>query len=351
MSVEDAKAEIDTLIGNSRFRCYRPLRVAEILFRSRTDAEIDIADPESYRVASARWRDEISERLTGKGSTSSRSYQKDFSDLLSPEDLGVLDRVNRENDGLVECYIYSKLRHDKWGGLIAAQEYVESADVDTFTFAEYMALTDESGLQEDSMLEIAVYALFTALTEELDAEAVLELGNPDRAVTTDFSDFVGVFLGLAPDETSFRTPVDIHRAGQGTYAADKGVDIGTNFGTMVQVKHVSLDTAQAEKIDENSHVDRVVVVCRDAERDVIESVSDQLGFDRVQDIVTISDLEAWYDRAIDDHRDSIGRRLLAALRDEFSEEFQRGEWKVPEIDALLDERGYDPDRLTGRWAL
>ena len=47
----------------------------------------------------------------------------------------------------------------------------------------------------------------------------------------------------------------------------------------------------------------------------------------------------------------IGRRLLAALRDEFSKEFQSGEWKVPEIDALLDERGYDPDRLTDRWAL
>ena len=40
MSIEDAKEEIDTLINNARFRCFRPIRVAEILYHSRTEANV-----------------------------------------------------------------------------------------------------------------------------------------------------------------------------------------------------------------------------------------------------------------------------------------------------------------------
>lgn len=87
MDIEDAKAEIDTLINNARFRCFRPIRVAEILYHSRTVDDVALEAPESYRVDSGRWRDDISLRLTGKASSSSRSYQKDFSDLIDPESI------------------------------------------------------------------------------------------------------------------------------------------------------------------------------------------------------------------------------------------------------------------------
>lgn len=351
MDVSTAKDEIDTLIGNARFRCYRPIRVAEILYKSRTDSEIEITDPESYRVDSGNWRDQVARRLTGKGSSSSRSYQKDFSNLISPDHLQTLDRINRENDGIVENYIYRRLRADKWRGLIAAQEYVSESTIDEFAFDEYMGLTQESGLEEDSMLEIAVYALFRGVTRELGAKAKLELESPNREILGDFEDFVETFLGLEGGAVSFETAVDIHRAGQGTYAADKGVDIGTNFGTMVQVKHVTLDTGQARDIEDSAYVDRIVVVCRDAERDVIESVSGQLGFEKIHGIVTISDLENWYDRCFGKHDSTLGRKVLTDLRREFEKEFQSGDWRVPDVDDFLDERGYAAEQLDGEWAV
>lgn len=351
MSISDAKEEIDTLIANSRFRCYRPIRVAEILCKSRTDARIDISDPESYRVDSANWRDQVSRRLTGKGSTSSRSYQKDFSNLIRPAHLETLDRINRANDGVVESYIYHRLRNDKWRGLIEAQEYVADATVDDFSFAEYMAFTQESGLEEDSMLEIAVYALFNGIARELDATAKLELQSPDTRVLADFSEFISTFLGLDEGQTTFETAVDVHRAGKGTYAADKGIDIGTNFGTMVQVKHVTLDASKARDIEDNSYVDRIVIVCRDAEEELIRRISGQLGFEKIHGIVTLSQLRAWYTRCFGTYASTIGAEVLLDLRQEFEKEFQSGSWRVPDIDAFLEERGYARSDLDGVWRL
>lgn len=350
MSVAAGKDQIDTLISNARFRCHRPIRVAEILYHARTES-VDITDVESYRVDSGNWRDRVSVRLTGKGSSSSRSYQKDFSNLVSPDHLQALAAVNEDHDGVVENYIYRRLREDKWSGLIAAQEYVTETSVAAFSFEEYMSLTEQSGLEEDSMLEIAVYALFAAITRELDATARLTLDAPDEAILTTFDGFVETFLGLAPGDRSFETSVDIHRAGQGTYAADKGVDIGTNFGTMVQVKHVTLDDETASDIDEAAYVDRVVVVCREAERSVIENVSRQLGFERVAGIVTISELADWYASCFEAYPDRLGTKVLTDLRREFREEFQSGDWRVPNVDDFLAERGYGADQLTGQWRL
>ncbi|MFB6224888.1 MAG: HaeII family restriction endonuclease [Candidatus Paceibacteria bacterium] len=350
MSVSNAKSEIDTLINNARFRCHRPIRIAEILYHSRTDSDIDISNVESYRVDSANWRDEISIRLTGKGSSSSRSYQKDFSNLIEPSVLEVLDDVNQEG-GIVENYIYRRLKNDKWSGLIAAQEYVTETDVDEFSFEEYMGLTDESGLEEDSILEISVYALFQAITEELGAKAKLELESPDETILSDFKKFVETFLGLGEGEVTIQTNVDIHRAGQGTYAADKGVDIGTNFGTMVQVKHVTLDTDQARSIENNAYVDRIVIVCRDAERELITSVSSQLGFDKIAGVVTLSELEEWFNMCFGKYQTRLGSKVLQYLRNEFKKEFQTGDYRIPDIDEFFEERGYEADDLSGMWEL
>ncbi|TQQ79278.1 HaeII family restriction endonuclease [Halonotius terrestris] len=352
MDIADAKAEIDTLINNARFRCFRPIRVAEILHRSRTVSEVALEEPESYRVESSRWRDEMSRRLTGKASSSSRSYQKDFSDLIDPSSLAELDEVNRAENGLVESYIYHRLKHDKWGSLIAARDYINESAVNEFTFETYMELTtDVGGLQDDALLEIAVYALFNSIAEALDAKAKLEIDNPQPDLLNDFSSFIATFMGLDAGETTFETLVDVHRAGKATYAADKGVDIGTNFGTMVQVKYVTLSRENINDIETNSYVDRVVVVCRGAEKDVIERVSKQLGFERVRAIVTISDLEAWYGTALRSYQDQLGEPLLRHLRSEFNEEYRGGDTKVPPVDDLIAERNYDAIELLGIWEI
>ena len=350
MNPAEAKDEIDTMIDNARFRCFRPIRVAEILYHSRTEGGFDLSDPQTYRVGSGRWRDEIAKELTGKGSSSSKSYQKDFLDLISRA-LPALDQLNKQNPGIVENYIYRRLKEDKWGGLIDARSYVNDADVTDFSLEEYMSLTEESGLQEDALMEIAVYALFSAVAEFLEAKAKLELENPDEEVLRDFDRFVEIFLGVNKESPSLETLVRIHRAGSGTYSSDKGVDIGTNFGTMVQVKHVSLTHSTARKIEDQTYVDRIVVVCREADKEIIDNVAKQLGYDKIRAIVTLQDLIKWYDTAFEEYRDSIGAGLLENLRTEFNDEFTEGSFRIPRMDEFMQERGYDEEQLEEPWTV
>ena len=350
MNPAEAKDEIDTMIDNARFRCFRPIRVAEILYHSRIGREFDLSEPETYRVESGRWRDKVAKELTGKGSSSSKSYQKDFLDLISKA-LPALDRLNKENSGMIENYIYRKLREDKWRGLIDAQSYVNGTEATEFSLEEYMSFTKESGLQEDALMEIAVYALFSAMSEELEAKAKLELENPDREILYDFEEFAEIFLGITPDNPSIETQVRVHRAGSGTYSSDKGVDIGTNFGTMVQVKHVSLTKGTARKIEEQAYVNRVVVVCREADKEIIDNVAKQLGYDKIRAIVTLGELTEWYAKAFGTYQDTIGESLLRHLRDEFNSEFTEGSFRIPQIDRFLDERGYSEDDLEEPWTV
>jgi|GEM_PF-1116214 len=350
MNPAEAKQEIDTMINNARFRCFRPIRVAEILYHSRTEGGFDLSDPQSYRVESGRWRDEVAEDLTGKGSSSSNSYQKDFLDLISKA-LPALDDLNKQNPGVVENYIYTRLKEDKWGGLIDARSYINDADVANFSLEEYMSFTEESGLQEDALMEIAVYALFSAVADFLKAKAKLELENPDEEVLRDFEGFVKMFLGVDPSNPSLETMVRIHRAGFGTYSSDKGVDIGTNFGTMVQVKHVSLTKGTAQKVESQTYVDRIVVVCREADRDIIDNVAKQLGYDKIRAIVTLRNLVEWYETAFDEYQESIGESLLENLRTEFNDEFTEGSFRIPRMEEFMDERGYGEDQLEDMWAV
>jgi hypothetical protein len=185
----------------------------------------------------------------------------------------------------------------------------------------------------------------------LEAKAKLEIESPDEAILSDFSEFVSTFMGLDEGETAFETLVDVHRAGKATYAADKGVDIGTNFGTMVQVKYVTLSRENVTDIEDSSYVDRVVVVCQDANKDVIESVSKQLGFERIRAIVTVDDLTAWYETALDKYQHRLGDPLLGHLRSEFNDEYDSGETKVPPVDDLIAERDYDTVELTDQWTV
>lgn len=345
----EAKKELDTLINNARFRCHRPIRVAEILFHSRKGDIDNILDDEEYRVQSSNWRDNISVRLTGKGSSSSRSYQKDFSSLISPKVLQKLDDINCEHAGLVETYIYTKLRESKWRGLIDAQNYVFEADQEDFSFDEYIELAEEGGLQEDSILEIIVYSLFNAIAEELEAKAKIEIENPIPNLLCDFEDFTQTFMGLGPEKHGKETIVQIYRPGRGTYAADQGVDIGTNFGQMVQVKYVNISESAVKKIDKRAFVDEIIIVCKDAERSIIESVTSQIGYERIRAIVTISEIKKWVDKAFNEYPTTLGSKIIFFLKNEFGEEFTQGDWKIPDIENFMEDRNYSDTNLFGIW--
>jgi len=101
MNIQEAKQSLDKVIAKARVYLYKPIQVAEILYRDRVKKEINLADLETYRNTSKRWRDIICLRFLGRTSTYSARYQDDiFNDnAIPPQVLVALGEENRKNKG------------------------------------------------------------------------------------------------------------------------------------------------------------------------------------------------------------------------------------------------------------
>lgn len=132
-----------------------------------------------------------------------------------------------------------------------------------------------------------------------------------------------------------------------TNAADRGLDMLTNFGPVIQVKHLTLTPVMVEDIAGGIAADSIIIVCVDAEKEAILALLTQLGFDaRVQGIITLSDLESWYALCLSEkYRHTLGGALIADLVREFDLEFPSN----IEIEPFLKEREYDRISLQGEW--
>ncbi len=108
MNLKNAKATLDKVIRKGRVHFYKPFQIAEILRRHRTGELDDLGDLDSYKNISKRWRDEVSQRLVGRISTSSARYQDDLfnENACPPEALFALGNYNKAHGGEVEAYIY-----------------------------------------------------------------------------------------------------------------------------------------------------------------------------------------------------------------------------------------------------
>ena len=60
MELEEAKKALDKIITKARVHFYKPIQIAEILYRDRVYCDITISDLETYRNISKKWRDKIS---------------------------------------------------------------------------------------------------------------------------------------------------------------------------------------------------------------------------------------------------------------------------------------------------
>jgi len=287
--------------------------------------------------------------LVGNVSTSSQKFQDNLfeENAMPPRFLKQLDEVNSPNNGIVENYIYQKCKQ-KWNLLLEISGYLDKATTDSFDLEEMVNwFTEQKGLKKsvDKIYEIAVHALFTAIVQELNVTVSLEIENPKPEILSDFKDFIRLVLGIKPNETKISLSAMLFRAGV-THAADTGVDIWTNFGPIVQVKHLSLTKDDIEDIAESAVAERIIIVCLDAEKDAIRSVLTQMGWrKRIQGIVTLNDLTSWYDTGLKKYSSTMGNNILKYLQNDYQWEFPM----VTEIDSFLKEREYYSERLTGVW--
>jgi len=352
MDIDEAKAKLDNVINKGRVHFYKPFQIAEILRRHRTGEVNNLLDLQSYRNDSRRWRDDVSNRLVGRSSNSSVRYQDDLfnENACPPEALAALGKHNKETNGEVEAYIYGmfEAKVSSIGRILAN---IRRATAETFDLAKLVeSFERRPGLKRsiDKIFEITVYALFSTVVRALRLQVSLTVGNADQKLIKDFGDFLEKVVGLEKGTTSLVLNASLFRLGS-TNAADRGLDIVANFGPAIQVKHLTLDANAIADICDGLTADRIVIVCKDTEVTIVDAVIKQIGLsDRLQGLVTFSDLQTWYGVCLSpQNRNTLGKSLLQDFIREFSNEFP----SLDGLDSFISERGYRAVTLSTYWSV
>jgi len=347
---DEAKKALDTVISKSRVHLYKPIQIAEILYRDRTAGDIRLDVLEDYRAKSRKWRDTICIELLGRICTSSARFQDDlFNENAVPPRLIVeLGKENRRTGGAVEAYIYDRFTN-KHSQLASALDYCLNATKETFSVKQFIdSFWNEPGLKRslDKIYEIIVYALFSTLVEALELKVEISVEESAYPMLKEFEDFSRKVMCLDISNPSHIQDAKVYRVGV-TNAADRGLDMYSNWGPAIQIKHLSLDVELAESIVNSVSSDRIVIVCKDAEKDIIVSLLTQMGWrSHIQSIVTESNLVDWYEKALrGTYADVLGNELLGKLCEEITLEFP----SVDSVPAILKERHYEKMSADSYW--
>lgn len=182
---EEAKNALDKVIEKSRVHLYKPIQIAEILYRSRMDTSLNLLDLESYRTKSKKWRDDISLPLLGRVCTSSAKFQDNLFDenAIPPRLINELGNENKKTNGAVEAYIYN-LFTAKHSQLSNALNYcLDSTSADFYVKNFIDTFWNEPGLKRslDKVYEIIVYALFSTIVDTLNFRVTLSIDSDTKA--------------------------------------------------------------------------------------------------------------------------------------------------------------------------
>ncbi|WP_072622744.1 HaeII family restriction endonuclease [Spirulina major] len=343
MNIEEAKKYLDKVIDKARVHLYKPIQIAEILYRDRTKKDIDLKDLSTYRTQSRKWRDIVCLDFLGRTSTSSARYQDDvFNDNATPPNvLFLLGEENKRKNGIVEAYIYRKFAQ-RYSQMSTGVDYCVNHNISNFDVAEFLGLFwHEPGLRRsiDKIYEIVVYSLFSALVEVLDVCVEVSINKSKVDILAEFEDFAKKVMLLSEKEPILKMKARINRVGV-TNASDRGLDMWANFGLAIQIKHLSLTEELAENIVSSVSSDRIVIVCKEAERNLIVSILNQIGWkSKIQSIITETDLIAWYEKAMrGKFAKVIGKKVLKHITDEIVVEFPAS--NNDSILEFINNRGY-----------
>ena len=339
--IKEAKEALDAIIRKSRVHLYKPIQIGEILYHDRVLHDVDLENLESYRNSSKRWRDEITLPLLGRICNSSARFQDDLfnKNALPPHLIKELAYENRITQGAVEAYIYRRFT-TKYIQLSEALALCVNSTKDSFNVQAFLsAFWSESGLKRslDKVFEIVVYSLFSTLVDTLRLQVEVSVAIDQLGVLYEFEDFAQMVMGLSGEIHKSQQSARIYRVGV-TNAADRGLDMYSNWGPAIQIKHLTLDAEIAESIVHSISSDRIVIVCKSVERDIIVSLLTQIGWrGRIQSIITEKELVDWYEKALRGiYSNQMGDVLLKTIRDELKKEFP----SVSGLPEVLEKRQY-----------
>ena len=341
MNRETAKNALDKIIQKARVHLYKPIQIAEILFHHRTDS-LDLSNIENYRKISKIWRDEITQELIGSRCTSSCKFQDNLfeTNAIPPEVLQFRGKENVRTKGAVEAYIYRRV-YKKYAILNNIMEYCNSATPSSFELSAFLNFfQSEPGLKRslDKVYEIIVYALFVTIIDTIELKISISYNKQKKSIAQEFGSFAQKVLGTDLSTPFLSQAAKIFRVGVAN-AADCGLDMYSNWGLAVQVKHVTLDKQLAKDIVNNVSADRIIIICKNAEQKILTSIIRQIDWmSRIQSIITEEDLIEWYNKALRGSFSSlIGQTLIDTITEEMQNEFPA----ISQNCDLLNGRGYE----------
>ena len=343
MKIQKAKEALDIVINKARVHLYKPIQIAEILYRDRKIGDVDLRKLETYRTQSRAWRDIICMRFLNKISTSSARYQDDIfnPNATPPRILEELGKENRKKSGIVEAYIYRSFQK-KQVQMINTLNYIKESGSSSFNLESLIdRFWNEPGLRRsiDKIFEIVVYSLFQVIICELETNISISVPKNKKRLLNEFRDFTIAILGVSPENLSIDLPASVYRVGL-TNASDRGLDMWANFGPAIQIKHLSLTEEVADNIVSSVSADRIVVVCKDVDKEIIEKLLKQIdGGYKIQGIVSESDLNSWYKRAFNGKfRDVLAPKIIEVMKNEVVAEFPTSDQS--DFLKFFNERGY-----------
>ncbi len=346
MTREEAKAKLDNVINKSRVHFYKPIQIAEILYHQRNvEPDLDLKNLESYRTRSRKWRDVVSEELLGNTCSSSAKFQDNIFDenAVPPEALYILGQENMRTGGEVEAYIYSKF-DNKHEQLKNALLYCLASSPADFEVSKLLnSFWNEPGLKRsiDKIYEIIVFSLFDTLVNYLDMTVNVSVDAEKIDVLKEFEMFAQKVMCLDCNNLVHSDSAHVYRVGVAN-AADRGLDMYSNWGPAIQIKHLALSTELAESIVESVSSDRIVIVCKSAESPLIVSLLTQIGWkSKIQSVITENDLIEWYEKALRGvHSNAIGEKLLETLSEQINLEFP----SIKQGRGIISSRNYSVKR-------
>ncbi len=351
-SPADAKQRLDTLIANARNQLLMPITIAEALHKI-AEGAASLDDIDAIRRKSYHWCATINHRLFGKVLSLNRSYwDKLYSDHMPPAALAVLSGENQRESGIVEAYVYARLRQTV-ESLRPVRSSLVGGAAGGFSLVSFLSTFEQDAKLKrsvDKAYEVVVHALFNAIATRVRAQVTISVSTAEAAILADFQDFCQLLLGVDAAAPSITVPARLYRVG-GANSRDGGVDLWANFGPAIQVKHIALDLQNTQPIVESISAEHIVIVCKDADKPAIQAVLTQVGLGgRVRGIITKADLARWYDLALGPkHAAHMAVPLFKALLAEFDDEFTLADPGA--IDKLTKERGYDKLKLEGTWSV
>lgn len=342
MDKQGAKDKLDSVISKSRVHFYKPIQIAEILYRKRTvDQDLDLLSLEEYRTKSRKWRDDVSKELLGNVCTSSAKFQDNLFDenAVPPEALYVLGEENNATEGAVEAYIYDQF-NKKHRQLENALNYCLDASPEDFYLRAFLdSFWQQPGLKRsiDKIYEIVVYSLFETIVSALNLSVAISVSDEKIDVLEEFEDFAQKVMSLDCKHLVHSEVAHVYRVGIAN-AADRGLDMYSNWGPAIQIKHLVLDEDLAESIVDSVNSDRIVIVCKAAESKLIVSLLNQIGWkSKIQSVVTEDDLITWYEKALrGKHSNEMGDKLLQTMREQIELEFP----SIKQTSLVIREREY-----------